>query len=143
MAKRFIANGAFIRLEVNGTQVALCSGASFNEDFNVQPVETLNVLGPVQYDSTGYSCSVDINLFVFRDKRFIDSFIDGQRFIPLRKEVSAEGSMPDRRLSFLDRVDNKTHNTFEGCVLNTHRSDINPNSYVQRSLSFLSRARVK
>jgi hypothetical protein len=136
MAKRVIAGGAWVGVKVNGKLVAMASGASYNEDFQVQPANVINHLGPISYDSQGYSCTLTLDLLVARDKQEV---LD---LIPTRSQVKKDGKMPENIVEFVDTADNKVINAFEGVVLNTDSKSIQPNTYVTANLAFSSTERT-
>ncbi len=143
MAKRLVANGAWLLLKVDQADFGLVTNLTWDENFAVQPVEVLNVLGPLTLDTTGYTCSIDIESFVPRDLSDFDRIINGKRLIPTRDEVKDDGFMPDRILSVVDTADKITHNRFERSVLSSNRKTIQANNFVTYSLSYMSTGRTK
>jgi len=136
MAKRQIAGGAWVGVKVNGELVALASGCGYNEDFQVQPANVINFLGPISYDSQGYSCTLTIDLLVARDKQEI------LQLIPTRSQVKRDGKMPENIIEFVDTADNKVLNAFVGSILSTNSANIQPNTYVTANLQFFSTERT-
>jgi len=130
MAKRLIAGGAWVAVKVNGDTVALASGCSYNEDFQVQPANVINHLGPVSYDSQGYTCNLTIDLLVARDKQEILALI------PKRSQVKKDGKLPENTVEFLDTADDSVLESFSGVVLNSDSMTIQPNTYVTANLQF-------
>ncbi len=143
MAKRLVANGAWLLLKVDQDDFGLVTNVTWDENFAVQPVEVLNVLGPLTLDTTGYTCSIDIESFVPRDNSDFDRIINGKRLVPTRDEVKDDGFMPDRILSIVDTADKITHNRFERSVLSSNRKTIQANNFVTYSLSYMSTGRTK
>lgn len=132
---RSIAGGAWIGVKVNGELVALANNCGYNEDFNVQPANVLNYLGPISYDSQGYSCNLKIGLLVARDQQEII------KLIPTREQVKSDGKMPVNKVEFIDTADQKILESFSGVVLNSHGMDISPNSYVTADLQYFATQR--
>lgn len=136
MARRSIKGGAWVGVKVNGDLVALASGCSYNEDFQVQPANVINYLGPISYDSQGYSCTLTVDLLVARDKQEI---LD---LIPTRAQVKRDGKMPENTVEFVDTADNTVVNAFKGVVLNSDSATIQPNTYVTANLQYSSAERT-
>lgn len=130
MAKRMIAGGAWVGIKVNGNLIALASGCSYNEDFQVQPANVINNLGPISYDSQGYTCTLTIDILVARDKQEI------LQLIPVRSQVKKDGKMPENTVEFIDTADSVIINSFAGVVLNTDSVNVQPNTYVTGNLQF-------
>jgi hypothetical protein len=139
MAKRLIAGGAWVGLKVNGKLVAMCAGCSYNEDFNVQPANVINELGPVSYDSQGYQCTLNVDLLVARDKQEVITLI------PTRSQIKVDGKMPENIVEFVDTGEAENpivHNAFTGVILNTNAKNIAPNAYVTANLTFSATERT-
>ena len=130
MAKRLINGGSWVGVKVNGDLVALASGASYNEDFQVQPANVINHLGPISYDSQGYSCTLTIDLLIARDKQEV---LD---LIPKRSKVQRDGKMPENTVEFVDTSDNVVLESFSGVILNSDSMTVQPNTYVTGNLNF-------
>lgn len=136
MARRQIAGGAWVGIKIDGILVALAAGCSYNEDFQVQPANVINHLGPISYDSQGYSCNITIDLLVARDKQNI------LQVVPTRSDVARDGKMPENTVEFVDTADQKVLNSFSGVVLSTDASTIAPNTYVTANLAYLAMERI-
>ena len=143
MAVPLVANGAFAKVNVDGETIGFATNAGFDENFNVQPLEVLNFLGPVSYESLGYSCTIDVGLFIGRNRENVDRIINGFKLVPVRSEVKDAGFMVDRIITFLDTRDKRILNSFRGAVLNANNSVIAPNTFIQKALQFMSLERVK
>ena len=132
MAKRIINGGAWVALKVNGELVAMCAGCSYNEDFQVQPANVINHLGPISYDSQGYQCTITVDLLVARDRQEVF------QLIPSRSKVKADGKMPENAIEFVETADNKVLESFAGVILNSDSMTVQPNAYVTANLNFSS-----
>ena len=128
---RNIAGGAWVGVKVNGNLVALVSNASYQEDFAVQPANVLNYLGPISYDSQSYSCNLTLGLLVARDKQEIF------QLIPTRDKVSRDGKIPTNEIEFIDSADNIILESFSGCVISSHGTNVVPNAYVTKDMQLM------
>ena len=143
MAKRTVANGAWLLLKIDQEDFGLVTNVTWDENFAVQPVEVLNVLGPLTLDTTGYSCSIDIESFVPRRLDEFNKIINGSRIVPTRDEVKDDGFLPDRTLALVDTADKITHNQFARTVLSSNRKTVQANNFVTYSLSWMSTGRTQ
>lgn len=142
MAKRLVANGAWIQLKIDQEPIGLASNVTWDENFAVQPVEVLNVLGPLSLDTTGYSATIDIEAFIPRKQGLFTQILNGFRLVPTRDEVKEDGFLPDRTISLVDTADRIVHNQFEGAVLSSNRKTFQANNFSTYSLSWMSTGRV-
>ena len=123
--------------------VALCSGCSYNEDFQVQPANVINELGPVSYDSQGYSLTINIGMLVARD--LANLFVNGNSANPItpnRDDIKDDGKMPEFDMEFVDTADNTVIDSFTGVILNSDSKTIQPNTYVTADLNFSAVKRI-
>lgn len=132
-----IAGGAWTQVRVNGEPVALAQGASYTEDFGVQPLETLNHLGPIEYESLGYSCEVTVRWLIAKDKADFD------RLAPKRADIQKDGILPDNLIEFVDMATGAVHSAFRGCVVSRLGETIEANQFVTGDLTLLSIERIK
>ena len=140
MAKKLatsIAGGAWTQVRVNGNPVALAQGASYSEDFAVQPLETLGHLGPIEYESFGYSCEVTLRWLVAKNKA------DFYAIVPFRSDIQKNGMLPDNLVEFVDLATNEVHSAFRGCVVSRNGENIESNQFVSGDLSMMSIERIK
>ena len=95
-------------------EFALATGCNFNEDFNIQPLEALGHLGPIEYNSFGYSCSINIDSLVAKDK------VEFNKFIPDRASVQEDGHVPNWLITFKSTDKSSTiYAQFRGVVVST------------------------
>lgn len=140
MAKKLgtsIAGGAWTQVRANGIPIALAQGASYTEDFGVQPIETLNHLGPIEYESLGYSCEVTIRWLMTKDKA------DFERLAPKRSDIQKDGILPDNLIEFVDTATGEIHSAFRGCVVSRVGETIEANQFVTGDLTLMSIERTK
>lgn len=139
MAKRLaksIAGGAWTQVRVDGVIIALAQGASYSEDFNAQPLETLGHLGPIEYESFGYSCEITIRWLVAKDK------VDFNRIVPKRRDIQEDGMLEDHLVEFIDTATDAVHNAFKGCVISRNGETIESNQFITGDLALLSIERI-
>ncbi len=78
---RLVNNGAWCYVKLvddeGESRIALCKDISFSEDLQVQPIDVLNMHEPVEIDSNGYSCNLNMNCFVPEDKPSGSEYPDG------------------------------------------------------------------
>jgi hypothetical protein len=141
MAKKLatsIAGGAWTQVRVNGSEIiGLAQRAAYNEDFGVQPIETLNFLGPREYESLGYTCEVTIGWLIAKNK---DDF---NKLAPHRADINKDGILPDNLIEFIDTATNEVHAKFRGCVVSRVSETIESNQFVAGDITLMSIERVK
>jgi hypothetical protein len=140
MGKRLattIAGGAWTQVTVDGAPIALAQGASYSDDFNVQPLEVLNHLGPISYESFGYTCEITIRLLVAKNKADFDSIA------PLREDVQKAGFLEDHVVSFVNTATATVHNAFSGVVVGRVGENIEANQFVAGDITMYAVERLK
>lgn len=149
MATRLIAGGAWCKVVINGQTVGLASGASYDEDWNVQPANVLNYHGPVDYDSQGYSCRISLQSFV-PEPGVAGPWPDGgsialHDLLPTRAEVQSNAGKPGMfdTLQFISTSAQKVLCQFEKVMVASNGTQISPNSYVTENISLLAVQRVR
>lgn len=129
-------------------EIGIANQCSYNEDFRVQGAEVIGFLGPIAYDSLGYSCQITMGIFVPRKGATTaggDSLEDLIReFLPTRSDIINKGYLEEVDIQFFDIKDTTdVLHEFRGCVLATNSLQINPNQYAVANLSFFSVERAK
>ena len=151
MAEKLIAGGAWIqvKVDIDGElkAIGMANSASYDESFQVQGAQVIGHLGPLTYDSQGYSCS--INLATFVPERVQTLYKDGGEItindiLPTRDQIQADGKGKQfDRLVFVNKATNEVLNSFEEVIIDGNGAQINPNTYVTNNLRMLSVKRTK
>lgn len=140
MAKKLsesIAGGAWTQLQVNGEIIGLAQGASYSEDFGVQPLETLNHLGPIEYESLGYSCEITIRFLITKSK------VDFEKIIPKRADIQKQGYIEENRVDFINTASNAIHNSFRKAVVSRVGETIESNQFITGDITLMAVERIK
>ena len=144
MAQRILAGGAWIQVLINGQPVGLATGASYDEDWAVNPANVLNYHGPVDYDSQGYSCTVTLSTFL-PERPGEGPWPDGgavalAEFIPTRSQVQSNEDKPGELdvLQFLNTSTRELINQFRKVMIASNGVQITPNSYVTANIRLMS-----
>lgn len=144
MANKLLTGGAWVQVIIDGSAVGLCTGASYDEDWAVNPANVLNYLGPIDYDSQGYSCTVTLSTFIPErpdEGPWPDS---GQsalaEFIPTRTQVQSNDQKPGEfdLLQFYNTATKAVINSFRKVIVASNGVQITPNSYVTANLRLMS-----
>lgn len=151
MAQGLISNGARVRLQlsIDGVlkQIGLAKTVGYNEDFNVQPAETLGTLQPISYDSMGYSCRIDMGLFV-PNKKIAGKYADGGEititdFLPKVDYVWASGMMPEHNiLNIVNMSTGEILHQFEDVCVTSDGSSIG-RGFVSNEVKLVAIKRIK
>ncbi|HEB29230.1 MAG TPA: hypothetical protein ENI05_16010 [Porticoccus sp.] len=144
MGSKLIAGGAWTQVLINGEAVGLATGASFDEDWAVNPANVLNYHGPVDYDSQGYSCSVTLSTF-FPERPGSGPWPDGgvkalSDYLPKRSEVQSNDGKPGQfdLLQFLNTATGEIVNQFRNVMIASNGVQITPNSYVTANIRLMA-----
>lgn len=144
MAERLIAGGSFVQVLLNGQAIGLCSQASYDEDWAVNPANVLNYHGPVDYDSQGYSCSINLGTFI-PEVPGSGPWPDGgvralADFLPTRSQVQSNHGKPGEfdLLQFVNTGTGQVMNQFRKVMLASNGTQIQPNSYVTANIRFMA-----
>lgn len=150
MSQKMIAAGAWVQVLVqeDGVMkaVGLATGASYDESFQVQPGNVLNYLGPITYDSQGYSCSISMSTFVPELKNSL--YADGGQItikdlLPTRDQVQLNGKGKQfDSLVFANRATGEVLHQFSDVIIDSDGEQISPNAYVTANLRLLAVKRV-
>jgi hypothetical protein len=144
--EKLVANGAYaqLRLKVAGSMraIAMVSNVNFDESYQIQPLNVIGHLGPISYDSQGYSCSVSIGTFI--PEKNLTVYADGgeitiRDILPTRSEVQINGKGAEFEL--LDIVNKATGQiiaAFSTVILDSNGGQVNPNAYMSSNLRFLA-----
>jgi len=132
----------------NGTtdiKLGICSDFSYDEDFQVNPAEVIGYLGPIAYDSQGYSCRISLGTYVQRasDRTALPggSIGDVNILFPRRQDIIRTGKLTDNEITLVDIFDGSILNNFVGCILATNGVQVRPNSYITRQATYLATER--
>jgi len=146
MAEKLIAGGAWTQVQfmLDGIlkAIAMASGASYDEDWMVQPANVLNHLGPISLDSQGYSCSLTISSFVPEKDETL--YQDGgeitiEDLLPYRDTVQIDGKTKEfTQVAFLNTAKGTTLRSFSGVMVASNGEQISPNSYITNNMRLLA-----
>jgi hypothetical protein len=148
MAQKTIAGGAWVQVLFNGQPVGLATGASYDEDWAVNPANTLNYHGPIDYDSQGYSCSLTLSTFV-PERPGEGPWPDGgstalAEYIPTRSQVQSNDGKPGEidLVQFLNTATGEIVNQFRKVMIASNGVQITPNSYVTANMRMMAVERM-
>jgi hypothetical protein len=148
MAEKLLAGGAWVQVLINGEPVGLCTNASYDEDWAVNPANVLNYHGPVDYDSQGYSCSITMGTFV-PEKPQMTPFPDGGQkalhdYLPTRSQVQSNAGKPGGfdLLQFANTATGEILAQFRKVMIASNGIQISPNSYVTANMRMMAVERV-
>jgi len=117
---------------------ALATGANYDEDFNVQPLEVLGHLGAVEYNSFGYTCSVNVDSLVAKDK------LEFNKYIPNRADVQADGHLPNWLITFKSTdISAVIYSQFRGVVVAGSGQNIATNQFVSMNVRMMAIERLR
>jgi len=147
MAEKMIAGGAWVQVLVSGDDgilksIGLASGCSYDEDWAIQQANVLNHLGPISLDSQGYTCSINMSIFVPEKKLIL--YADGgeitiEDILPYRDEVQLDGKGKEfEQLLFMNTAINKVIRSFSGVVVASNGEQISPNAYITENMRFMA-----
>ena len=147
MAEKLIAGGAWLQVLVSEEggplkSLGLASGISYDEDWNITPANVLNYLGPISLDSQGYTCS--INLSVFVPEKSLTLYADQgeitiEDILPYRDDVQTDGKGKTfSQLVFQNTSSNKVVRSFSGVVVASNGEQVSPNAYITENIRFMS-----
>ena len=147
MAGRLIAQGFEILVLLNNTPVGLATRASYDEEWSPVPANVLNYLGPIDWDSQGYQCSINMSTFI-PEVPGSGPWPDGgvkalADFLPTRSQVQAANGTVNKfnLLQFASTATGQIVNQFRSVLLAQNGTQITPNSYVTANIRFLAVAR--
>lgn len=154
MATKWIAGGAWVKIafEINDIDVyiGLVTNASYDEDFQVSPANVLGFLGPADYDSQGYTCSITLGTLVPEADAPEGGTYPGGGSIalhsqfPFRDVIQLGGGKPSmfNTVKFLNSSTNEILVQFSQVMVASTGVQINPNSYVTANMRLMAIARV-
>ena len=144
MATKIICGGAWTQVLINGEPVGLATGASYDEDWAVNPANVLNYHGPVDYDSQGYSCTITLSTFV-PERPGQGPWPDGgihalSDLLPTRSEVQSNDGKPGEfdLLQFVNTATGEIVNQFRKVMIASNGTQITPNSYVTANIRLMT-----
>ena len=139
-----IAGGAWVQVLIDGHPVGLATNASYDEDWAVNPANVLNFLGPVDYDSQGYSCTLTLGAY-FPERPGAGPWPDGGvkaliDFLPTRSQVQSNDGKPGGfdLLQFVNVATGMLVNQFRKCMIASKGSQISPNAYVTANMRLMA-----
>lgn len=141
---RLIAQGFEVQVLMNGTPVGLATNASYDEDWQPNPANVLNYLGPIDWDSQGYQCSITLGTYI-PEPPGTGPWPDGGQvalasYIPTRTQVQAANGTVNKfaLLQFLSTSTGDILNQFSTVLLASNGTQISPNSYITMNVRFLA-----
>lgn len=151
MAEKLIAGGAWcqVLVMIDGVlkAIGLAAGATYDEDWNVQPANVLNNLGPISLDSQGYTCSITLQVYVPEKSMTLyadQGEITIEDILPYRDDVQKDGKGKTfDQLVFMNTAKSKVLRSFTGVAIASNGENISPNAYVQENVRFLALKRDK
>lgn len=143
MGQKMLAGGAWVQVLINGQAVGLATGASFDEDWAVNPANVLNYHGPIDYDSQGYSCTLTLSTFI-PERPGEGPWPDGGQaalaeFIPTRSQVQSNDGKPGEfdLVQFLNTATQQVINQFRKVMVASNGTQITPNSYLTANMRMM------
>lgn len=131
------ATGDAVYDEANPVKLALAIGADYDEDFNVQPLETLGHLGPKEYNSFGYSCAINLSILVAKNKELFNTIV------PNRKDIQENGQLPKWKFIFRSTTAEKTiYEQFVGVVVASYGSQVQTNQFISANMRLFAIERL-
>jgi hypothetical protein len=150
MAGSNIAGGAWTKLVANkynpvtekydgdDLELAYATGADYDEDFAVAGLETLGHLGPSEYNSHGYSCTINVSMLIAKNKAIFN------QVVPNRADVQLDGHLPQWQLTFRSTTaDGKIYAQFKGAVVASNGQQIQANQFISSNMRMMAIERVK
>lgn len=144
MGNKMLSGGAWVQVLINGQAVGLATGASYDEDWAVNPANVLNYHGPIDYDSQGYSCTVTLSTFV-PERPGGGPYPDGgnvalAEFIPTRSQVQSNDGKPGEfdLIQFLNTATGNVINQFRKVMIASNGVQITPNSYLTANMRMMA-----
>ena len=153
MQPRLIAGGGWTRIFIDHpqfglTQIGLATGASWNEDYGVQPANVIGYLGPLDFDSQGYNLTINIQYFVPETLQGGPWPDGGQKslseFLPTREDIQRGGGKPGEfpLMQFVNISTGEVSDAFRRAIIVSGGKSVNPNSYVTGDLRMQAIERV-
>jgi hypothetical protein len=154
MATKLIAGGAWVQIKVQLDDgkwypFGMTTSASYDEDFAIQAANVLNYLGPISYDSQGYTCSVTINTYIPESKSTISILPDGgevtiAELLPTRDSIQKEGKGKTfKGLTFVNTATQETINEFQDVIIASNSMQASPNAYLTGNMRLNCVKRIK
>jgi len=144
MANKLIASGAWCQILANGLPVGLVNGASYDEDWQISPATVVGYLGPVDYESMGYSCALSIGAYV-PEVAGSGPWPDGgvktiSDFLPTRSQLQKTNGKPAQfdLLQFVNISTGEIVNQFRDVMIASNGSSIAPGQYVTINLRLMA-----
>jgi len=148
VGEKLIASGAVCQILINGSPVGLVTQASYDEDWAINPANVIGYLGPIDYDSQGYSCSITLGTYI-PEKPGSGPWPDGgvkalSDLLPTRSEVQGNNGKPGEfdLLQFMNIATGDIINQFRNVMIASNGQQISPNSYATANVRLLSVERM-
>jgi hypothetical protein len=148
MADKLIAGGAWVKILADGQPIGLATGVSYDEDWAVNPANVIGFLGPIDYDSQGYSCSISMQAFIpekIAQNPGGRTLPDGSittisDLIPTRTEIQNQGGKPRQLddLSLVNVSNGEVLASFRNVMIASNGVQVTPNSYVTSNVRMLA-----
>lgn len=152
MAEKTIAAGAWVQVKVliegQWRAIGMATGASYNEDYSVQPANVLNHLGPISYDSQNYSCRVNMSTFVPERKELLAILPDKgeitiEDLLPTRDQIQVDGKGKQfDGLMFVNTATGEVLRQFQDVIVASNGQQVSPNQYITEDIQFFAVKRV-
>lgn len=153
MAQKLIAGGGWVQVKVmvdnQWKPVGLATGCSYDEDWGIQPANVLNHLGPISYDSQGYSCTIQMSTFVPENAAALSILPDGGEvtlddLLPIRDEVQRDGKGKQfDGLGFFNTATQASIREFADVIVASNGEQVAPNSYITANIRMNAVKRIK
>jgi len=153
MAERLIAGGAFVKIVADSDTIGLASGVSYDEDWAVNPANVIGHLGPIAFDSQGYSCSITMQSFLPVDlaqnaggRQNLPGKTDTviTDLLPTRQEIQDAGGKPREidTLQFIDILTGVILSQFKDVSIASNGVQVSPNSYITMNIRMVAIERI-
>ena len=149
MPSKMISGGSWVQVLIDSTPIGLCTNATYDEDWAVNPANVLNYHGPIDYDSQGYSCTITLGTFV-PEVAGSGPWPDGgvatlADYLPTRAEVQSNAGKPGGfdLLQFVNTATGEVVNEFRKVMIASNGSQISPNAYVTANIRLMAVERTK
>jgi hypothetical protein len=148
MGVKIITGGAWVQIIIDGEPVGLTTSASYDEDWGITPANVLNVLGPMDYDSQGYSCNITLATFI-PETPGSSPWPDGgvkalSEFLPTRSQVQGNGGKPGEfgEMQFFNTATRLLVAAFKQVIVASNGVQVNPNTYLTANIRLMSLERT-
>lgn len=144
MGNKIILGGAWVQVTIDGKPVGLATGASYDEDWSINPANTLNYHGPLDYTSQGYSCTITLSTFV-PEVPGTTEWPDGgvralSEFLPTRSQIAQNLGKPGEftELQFINKDTDDVVAAFRQVIIASNGVQVTPNAYVTANIRLMA-----